>query len=351
MNLKDDILTLKGVGEKKAELLNKLNIRTVEDLIYFFPRRYEDRRKPKKVIEAVAGTECLLELLVVSVAVTSKRYGRNSLVKVVCRDDTGFIDLLFFNASYSAKYFKAGETVSIFGRVSENNGRKQISHPEFHKAGSKDDMRGLIPVYPLTFGLTQKTIRGFVSMVKPCFSEIKEWLPADIVESNRLCSPEYAITNIHFPKDERPVLEGRYRLIFEELLTLQTGLFYIKSGIKDESGIAISDIDPEPFISSLKFSLTDGQKKVSEEIRKDLVSGKAMNRLVQGDVGSGKTVVAEIAMFETVKSGFQAVMMAPTEILAKQHFASLKRDFEPFGIKVGMLIGSQTKKEKNAVLQ
>ena len=182
--------------------------------------------------------------------------------------------------------------------------------------------------------------------------QTEEWLSDEIVKKYNLCSPAYALEKIHFPEDKRQVGEARYRMVFEELLTLQTGLLYIKQGrSKADKGICIEkDISVRDFTDSLPFSLTSGQLHVWKDIENDLASCKAMNRLVQGDVGSGKTAVAELSMYKTVKGGFQAAMMAPTELLAKQHYASLCRDFEPFGIKVDLLCSSMKAKEKKLAL-
>ena len=173
------------------------------------------------------------------------------------------------------------------------------------------------------------------------------------MDENNLCPPSYAVTNIHFPKEERRVLEGRYRLVFEELLILQTGLFYIKKGIKSgEKGIQLSaDVGVREFLDNMNFQLTSGQKRAYDEIESDLEDMRPMNRLVQGDVGSGKTVVSELAMYKTVKCGYQAVMMAPTELLAKQHIETLKKDFEPLGVRCELLSGNMKAKERRELLE
>ncbi len=351
MNLNDSVTTIKGVGAKRAETLKKLNIETVGDLLYHFPRKYEDRRKPVPIISAPFYEDVLLEVKVVTKKTTGNPYSRHYLLRVQVEDNTGTVELLFFNAKYLTHYFEPGQELSVFGRITLNNGRRQMSHPEFHKLGDKDDIRGLFPVYPLTEGITQGQMRSLELQVRPMAKEVEEWLPENIVIDNKLCGPAYAIENIHFPVVERSVLEGRFRLVFEELLVLQTGLFYIKKGLKStKKGLKMNHIDLKPFKDQLGFELTSGQARVLDEILKDLESDKPMNRLVQGDVGSGKTAVAELAMYETVKSGFQAVMMAPTELLAKQHIANLKRNFEPLGIRCELLSGSMSKKERDALL-
>lgn len=352
LKLADNVTSIKGVGKKRAELLEKMNIRTVEDLLYLFPRKYEDRRRAVSIIEAPFNQDVLLEVHVVTKQMSGNPYSKKRLLRVLTEDNTGSLELLFFNARYLADYFKPGQALTLFGKITLNNGRRQMAHPEFHVTGDKDDIRGLFPVYPLTEGLYQGQMRSMQLAVRGTEKEIKEWLPEQIVRENNLCDPAYAIENIHFPLAERPVLESRYRLIFEELLTLQSGLFYIKRGReKKETGVSAGKgVSLKPFLDILPFNLTEGQARTLKQIEEDLESDRAMNRLVQGDVGSGKTAVAELAMYKTVKSGFQAVMMAPTELLAKQHMATLKRHFESLGMDVRLLSGSTRAKERSEIL-
>ena len=353
LSLGDSITSVRGVGKKRAELLGKMNIRTVEDLLYFFPRKYEDRRQAVNIIEAPFNQDVLIEVHVVAKQISGNPYSKKRVLRVLTEDNTGSLELLFFNGKYLADYFKPGQALTLFGKISLNNGRRQMAHPEFHITGDKDDVRGLFPVYPLTEGLYQGQMRSMQLAVRDCAGQINEWLPEEIVRENNLCNPAYAIENIHFPLAERPVLESRYRLIFEELLVLQTGLFYIKGDRERlHRGVSVGrGISVKPFLDMLSFTLTKGQMKAFRQIEEDIESDHPMNRLIQGDVGSGKTAVAELAMFKTVKSGFQAVMMAPTELLAKQHLFTLKRDFEPFGIEVRLLSGSTKGKERADILE
>ena len=353
MNLRDSVSSLSGVGPKRVEQLKKLNIYTIEDLLQFFPRRYEDRRKVTPIMEAPMGQDVLIAGKVISNQLNGSPYGKKRLLKVVVEDNSGLAEIVFFNAKYLAGYFKMGKEYTFYGKIGLNFGKRQMAHPEFHPLGDKTDIRGLFPVYPLTEGLSQGMMRSWQNEAKELACQVDEWLPDKIVRRNNLCSPAYAISNIHFPKEERQVLESRYRLIFEELLVLQTGLFYIKQGINSErGGIAFSkDVSVEPLLDMLPFSLTEGQKRVFDEIERDLESPKPMNRLVQGDVGSGKTAVAELAMYKAVKSGYQAAMMAPTELLAKQHLTTLKRHFEPLGVEVELLCSSTKASERTKILE
>ncbi len=353
MNLYDSITALKGVGAKRKEILEKMNIRTIRDLIYTFPRKYEDRRTVSSIMTAPFNEDVLLEVVVVSKRTQGSPYSRKAPLRVLVEDSSGNLELVFFNAKYLHSFFFAGQELTLFGKITLNNGRRQMVHPEFHRRGDKEDIRGLFPVYPLTEGLSQGQMRSMQLLAEPYHGLITEWLPPEIVDENNLCPPSYAVTNIHFPKEERRVLEGRYRLVFEELLILQTGLFYIKKGIKSgEKGIQLSaDVGVQEFLDNMNFQLTSGQKRAYDEIESDLEDMRPMNRLVQGDVGSGKTVVSELAMYKTVKCGYQAVMMAPTELLAKQHIETLKKDFEPLGVRCELLSGNMKAKERRELLE
>jgi len=352
MELNDPVSRIKGIGPKKSELLGKLKIKTAEDLLYFFPRRYEDRTKVWRIMEAPFDQDVLISGRVVSRKMPGSPYLRKAPMRIQIEDNTGTVELIFFNARYLTNYFQVGEEYTLFGKITLNKGRRQMAHPEFHRSGDKDDVRGILPVYPLTEGISQQQMRSWQLAVKDAAKEVQEWLPNHVVMERHLCSPSYAIENIHFPEDRRRVQESRFRLVFEELLVLQTGLFYIKKGRNNQSeGIRIPEnVSVEPFLKQLPFELTPGQKRVWKEIEMDLAAHKPMNRLVQGDVGSGKTAVAELAMYKAVKGGYQAVMMAPTELLAKQHLKSLLRDLQPLGLRVELLSSSTKTKERRELL-
>ncbi len=358
MKLQDKVSAIKGVGDKKTKLLANMNIETIDDLLHVFPRKYEDRRQVSYIMEAPFDRDVLVQGKVLARQMKGNPYNKKTPLRVLVEDSSANLEVLFFNGKYLANYFNVGSEYTFFGRISLNNGRRQMAHPEFHRLGDKDDVRGIFPIYPLTEGITQANMRKFIKDALPLADECEEWLPAHIVSRYNLCSPSYALQNVHFPTDARQVKEARYRMVFEELLILQTGLFYIKQGISEEGkGVALKGLKDgknfgvDEFLSRLPFDLTEGQERVWKEIEADLEAYKTMNRLVQGDVGSGKTVVSELAMFKTVKNGYQTVMMAPTELLAKQHFASLKRDFEPLGLTVDLLCSSLKASEKQGVLE
>ena len=352
MQLTDRISSLKGIGPKKAESFAAAGIETLEDFLHFFPRKYEDRRTVTPAAKLSPGKDFLLAGTVISRRYAGSPYKKNTPLTLLVSDGTGTVEVVFFNGRYIAKLFNINQEYTFFGKVTENFGRLQMVHPEFHKKGDADDIRGIVPVYPQIPGISQKEIRKLqkqVSVLYPCLSE---WIPGYIVAENRLASPDFAIKNMHFPEDSAKMLQGKFRLIFEELLTLETGLLYIKNESREGcAGPVIDGRCAQTFIDGLPFELTEGQKSVWEDMKRDLASEKAMNRLIQGDVGSGKTAVAEAAMFAAAKCGFQSVMMAPTELLAKQHFESLTKDYAPYGISVGLLCSSMKAAEKRETLK
>lgn len=352
MELKSKVSILKGIGPKKAELLSKYGMDTLEDMLYFFPRKYEDRRKEKPISDLEVGKDFLFAGKVISKRYSGNPYKKNTPLSLLVSDDTGNIEIVFFQGRYIANLLQVNQSYAFYGRISSNYDRLQCIHPEFHQLGDAGDVRGILPVYPQISGISQNEIRKIQMQLKALYAELDEWLPDDLVKKYNLASPAYSIEHIHFPTDGRQVLSSKYRLIFDELLTLETGLFYMKNNTPaDGEGIRIPTVQAEAFVEGLPFTLTDGQKETWLAIRKDLESEKAMARLVQGDVGSGKTAIAEIAMYAAAKAGYQSVMMAPTEILAKQHGASLSKDFSKYDINVGLLYSSMKAADKRAVLE
>ena len=351
MNLQDKVSSIRGVGEKKSKLLHNMKIDTVEDLLHLFPRKYEDRRNISYIMEAPFDKDVLIKGKVTVRQMRGNPYNKRTPLRILVQDESADLEVLFFNGRYLTNYFNIGSEYTFFGKIVLNNGRRQMAHPEFHKLGDKEDMRGIFPIYPLTEGLTQANMRKLQQEAASCIDQAVEWLPEDIVKRYNLCSPAYALKNVHFPDDERNIKEARYRMIFEELLILQTGLLYIKKGSRQrKSGTVVErDISVREFTDRLPFQLTSGQLKVWEEIQSDMASDRPMNRLVQGDVGSGKTMVAAAAAYCAARNGRQTALMAPTEILAEQHFASLSALFAPLGVSAALLTGSMTGKQKKDV--
>lgn len=350
MDIQQSVSGIKGIGPKKAAALAKLNINTIEDLMYFFPRDYEDRRNRKKIAELKEEETAVVKGRVKKVMSDNYRRGRKQLLKLLVTDETGMLEVVFFNAKYLMRSFKEGCEYVFYGKVSMNFGKMQMVHPDY---SLNDDETGIVSIYPLTKGISQKDMRSWQKNIKNAYKYAEDFLCRETIENNRMCSLEYALHNVHFPEEKQKLLEAKYRLVFDELFVLQTGLFAARQNIKDgKNGVAFDEAaDIKPYIESLPYPLTGAQARCVKEIIGDLESTKMMNRLVQGDVGSGKTVVAEIAMYKSVKSGYQAVLMAPTEILAKQHYEGIKSSFSKHGIEVGFLSGSMKASEKKETLK
>ena len=351
MELKQSVTSLKGIGPKKAALLEKLGIYTIEDMLMHIPRDYQDRRDVCSISELQEERAVLIQGTVKKIKADPYRPGRKQILRVFVVDKTGGMEVLFFNARYLAQQFREGKVYDFYGRVVQNKGKWQMIHPDFSES-DKGELRGILPVYALTSGLGQKELRNWEkTLISELSDEMADYLPEDIIERNNLCSLKFAFENVHFPTDKTPLLQAKYRLIFDELMALQTGMLMARhQTMENRNGIIIDNSAEYDYMDRLPYSLTGAQKRVVDEIAGDLKSGKVMNRLVQGDVGSGKTAVAEITLYKVVSAGFQGVMMAPTEILAKQHFEGFSESFESFGIRVGLLTGSQTASQKREVL-
>ncbi len=354
--LKKSIQCIKGVAEKRSKLFHKLGIFSVYDLITFFPRGYEDRSKLKKISQMVNGEECTFEGIVMS-KVSEKRIRKGlTLYQVFIKDDTGTVIATWFNQPFVKKLFYVGERYIFYGKVTGKYKYFEVSNPVYEKLENgefKNTMR-ILPVYSSTAGLSQNTIRAVMeNALELVDGALDDFLPYWIRKEYRLCDINYAFSNIHFPRSEEDLNYARYRLVFEELFILQLGLLSIKTALGDgKEGICFGTHEKElaHFISGLGFELTNAQKRVWKEIEIDMESNRVMNRLVQGDVGSGKTVIAALALLKAVKSGYQGIMMVPTEILAKQHFETLCALMEKSGVTLSLLVGSQTAKQKKEIL-
>lgn len=353
MELCNSIDTLKGIGEKKKEAFNQKGIFTLEDLLLYYPRSFEDRRNITNIGDLKPGQPALVSGQILNSGGKQAPYRRSSIFNVSVSDSTGILKIVFFNSFYKSSSFPKGETFIFYGRVTEGfNGALQMAHPEFCKAGSRDDIRGILPVYSAIDGISQKEMRKYQKEIAPLADEIEEWLPEDIRKQERLADLSFALQKLHFPIAGKEYLMAKYRMIFDEFLTMEAGLFLMKSENKvREKGITYNETDMSAFTDGLPFSLTSGQKAAWNDIYHDLLSHKPMNRLIQGDVGSGKTVIAEMAMYMAFKNGYQSVMMAPTEILAKQHYLSLQKDFGPHGINTGLLCSSMKASDKKETLE
>ena len=351
MQINDSISVLKGVGPKKVEIFRDMGIVTIEDLALYFPKSYEDRRTVTPISELKAGSDFLIQARLVNKRMGANRFNKKTPLVLNVSDDSGMLEVVFFNGYFLNKLFDIGKEYVFYGRITENLDRFQIVHPEFTLAGSSDDIREIIPVYSLRQGISQKEMRRMQRDIKGVYSNIKEWIPKDIVKKNKLASLDFAISNMHFPSNAKKVLQSRYRLVFDELFTLETGLMYMKSDDSDVTGISIDVSKGDEFISKLPFELTSGQRESWNEIKDDLQKPKKMNRLLQGDVGSGKTIIAEAAMLSAAASGFQSVIMAPTELLARQHFDTFVKDLSDHEISPVILISSMKASDKRMAME
>lgn len=353
LDLYKDVQYVKGIGPKKADKLNKLGIFTLKDLLYYFPRQFEDRNNLKKIAQLEDDEKVTIKAVISSINTFSPKEGM-TLTKIDVKDETGSAKLVFFNKSYIKNTFRPGDSILVFGKVKKKFNNLELTSCELeYLTNSPKNTCRFMPVYQLTYGVTNKEIMSIIrTVLEDKELIIQEYMPKRIIEKYRLCNIDFAVRNIHSPSNKESLKIALYRIVFEELLILQLGLFVFKSGRNKEDGIKFEiSKDLKNIISSLPFKLTKAQNRALDEIIQDMDSDKIMNRLVQGDVGSGKTVVALLALANCVLNGYQGALMAPTEILAGQHYISLTESLKDFGINVGLLIGSLTKKQKDTVLE
>ena len=346
---------LKGVGSARSKQLAKLNIYTVKDLVYFFPRAYEKRGDIKLISEAACDTPNAL-LLTVGTAVKNTRIKNNMTIsKFRAFDDSGALEVVFFNSPYVKDVFTLGATFRFYGKVSYSKKQIQLISPKFEPYIEGKPLQDFVPVYPLTEGLSSKVIDKLMSsVIDEAITKITDPLPEDIRLSNNLPAISYAIKNAHSPENEKALSLSLKRLAFDEMLVFGIGISLSTRGKNASSGIPFSRCSLDPVLRLLPYELTMDQKKAVNDIYRDTVSrdGKAvsqMARILVGDVGSGKTVCAILAMYIAVQSGYQAALMVPTEILARQHYSEVKKLFGQLGIRVELLLGSTSQKEKKRI--
>ncbi len=347
ITLKSPITDIKGIGPKKAGHFARLGINVLSDVLAFYPRSYEDLRKVCNISD-IKNDEKVLVRAVVLLSRPGRGWGRKRTLHLLVEDKTGRMEVVFFMAGYMK--FDAGAEYRFFGKCKLDNGRVTMFHPGYAKEDGEEG--GILPVYPLTRGLTQKDLRNLSKKALEFESDIPESLPKSVVDGANICSAGYAIRNIHYPENEDRYKEARYRLIYEELFGLKTVTALSKSrGGEGRDGNTITGDFAFDFVALLPYKLTGSQENVLKEVLTDMAKPIAMNRLIQGDVGSGKTVIAEAALVQAVKNGFQGAFMAPTEILASQHFDSLKADLGPLGIRIGLFTGSMSAKARRLSLE
>lgn len=349
--LNESIQYLKGVGPVKAKKLEKLGIFTYNDLIEHYPRSYEDRRSIKKICDFVHGESVIFSGRIVGRINTRRIRKSLNIVYFYVDDGTGDVQITIFNQNYVLDKLHVDEEYAFYGKVEYVNGRFEVQNPLIVPASKINSLFGIFPQYRLTAGITNNYL---FSLEKNVFSngiKLVEAIPDDIRNKYSLISVDKAIKNIHFPKNFEDVNDARRRIIFEELFLLQLALQSIRyRNIQKDEGIKFNDVNFDEFSKLLPFELTGAQKRALADITGDMSTTKVMNRLVQGDVGSGKTIVAAIAMYIAVKNGYQAALMAPTTILAIQHKNELKSYCDKLNITVEVLTGNTTAKEKKRIL-
>ena len=352
MQLDTDIRYIKGIGEARARSMGKLGIHDLAGLVSYFPRAYEDRTRICPIDQLTDGESVCVRAMVAETPTLSRIRGGQEIVKVRAVDETGALHITFFHSSYVRLTLKRGQFYIFYGRVSVQGRLRSMVNPIFEAGYEPSRFTGrIVPIYRLKAGLSQRTVMQCVrSALDFCADSLPDYLPAGVALDNGLATARYAYENIHFPKDAGALAIARRRLVFEELFVLVCALGMIRGGRQKAAGTPLARAELSDFTASLPFTPTGAQLRAINEAAEDMCSGRAMNRLVQGDVGSGKTLVAAACVWYAAQSGAQSAFMAPTEILAEQHFATLSGFLEPFGIRVAKLTGSMRAKERREVL-
>ena len=357
LHLDDSLRLLKGVGPQAATALEKLNLRTVGDLLRHIPRRWEDRTDFRRVAD-VQGGEYVTVCGIVIAASTTYPKPKLAITKVLIDDNGAALTLTWFNQTFMERTFNAlklsRKPVVVYGQARRAGWTVEIANPEWEELGEDSDVLSanrVVPVYPATEGVRQGRLRKMVWEVLQAYSAVvDETLPSEVIRRHGLVAAAFAARNIHFPESLDDLIAARRRLIFEEFFLLQVLLAARRRANSHETQGIRFTVSPEKLNADMAqivpFQLTNAQQRSIREIACDVTSGHAMNRLLQGDVGSGKTMVALASLLMAVENGYQAALMAPTEILAQQHAIVLRRYLEPLGIAVELSIGSQTAREK-----
>ena len=342
MELKD----IKGIGEKKIALLNKLGIFTVNNLLEYFPYSYIDTTKFKKISEITEEGSYSYRLKIISLMENRKKRNIRVTKFLAMDEEMNYCTIVYFNSIFISKNLKINNVYEMYGRAKLLGKNVEIQSPTMQ---NKANIIGsIIPQYHLCKGISNLDIVKIIQNLLKKNSYFEEKIPSNILNELNLESYDNAIRNIHFPKDNEGFIRAKRRLVFDEIFYFQLSMKKIKRNNEDTIKFEIKD-ETFDFIKSLSFKLTNSQNKVLDDIFRDMTSDKQMNRLVQGDVGCGKTIISFVAMFNVIKNGFQSVLMAPTEILARQHYESAKKLFFKYNIKVELLVGSLKESEKKVI--
>ncbi|MBF1299742.1 MAG: ATP-dependent DNA helicase RecG [Parvimonas sp.] len=342
MELKD----IKGIGEKKIALLNKLGIFTVNNLLEYFPYSYIDTTKFKKISEITEEGSYSYRLKIISLMENRKKRNIRVTKFLAMDEEMNYCTIVYFNSIFISKNLKINNVYEMYGRAKLLGKNVEIQSPTMQ---NKANIIGsIIPQYHLCKGISNLDIVKIIQNLLKKNSYFEEKIPSNILNELNLESYDNAIRNIHFPKDNESFIRAKRRLAFDEIFYFQLSMKKLKRNNEDAIRFEIKD-ETFDFIKSLSFKLTNSQNKVLDDIFKDIASDKQMNRLIQGDVGCGKTIISFIAMFNVIKNGFQSILMAPTEILARQHYESSTKLFSKYNIKVELLVGSLKESEKKAI--
>jgi len=356
-NLEDiSIRYIKGVGPAKMKLFGQLGIENVEDLLYFFPRRYEDRRHLTPIAQMKIGEWQTINGTIVSEASRRSWHTKKHVTQIIIDDGSGKMSCTWFNRPYLSQYLKADKQIVCHGKVSMYNKQLQMVSPEYEIIEGEDEslsLKRIVPIYPLTRGVTQRYLRKTIhTCLEKHKEQLRDELPVTLRNKYRIANIQRSISNIHFPENFQDQEDALKRISFEEFYFFQTSIILRRLSITCKKGVAhqISDEATDQYINAFPFQLTGAQKKVIGEIRGDMEKGSPMLRLLQGDVGSGKTLVALFGCVTAFQSGYQSCVMAPTEILARQHFENISKiiaDGPHKDMKIALLISDIKKHEKD----
>ena len=351
--LQEQVTEVTGIGASRARILYRLGISTVEDLLTHFPRDYEDYRAVTHVRDIVPDEELVLKVKVLG-APRNYRKGKYTITQVRIGDETGALTAVWFNQPYMAKALAKDDLCLFRGKVQRKYNQVQMTAPAYTKLDEDiEAVSGIRPVYKLTSGISAKVLSGMIHQALEQYDdELHEYLPLYIRRATELTDENYAMHHIHFPESFEEKEWSRTRLAFDEFFVQQAALKRIRRTMEQERvGARFSDLDIQPFLDALPFTLTEDQAQVWSDIAHDLAAPYPMNRLVQGDVGSGKTAVAMACLYAAYCNGMQGAMMAPTEVLARQHYAEAQKRLEPLGLRVGYLAGSLKSAERKKIYQ
>lgn len=352
MRLEDHVRFVRGIGPKKAELLQKLGIVTLEDAVQCYPRGYEDRTHIIPIAELIDGEKQCIHAVVGAEPKTAHIRKGMDVTRCKVFDESGSLSLRFFNNRYAAALLEVGQEYAFYGKVQAEGRSFVMIAPEFEHIGLDCKTGRILPVYPLTAGLHQKDLYKVTDAALQAVPQnYPDFLPQTIREQQKLPPLGEALVYIHRPQTMEQARQARHRMVFEELFLLSCGMRFLRSRRAGKNGVRLRDLSLNAFYRALPFSLTGAQQRAIEACTMDIAAGKPLSRLVQGDVGSGKTMVAAALCYLAAKNGHQAVIMAPTELLAQQHMQTLKPLLQKLEISCGLLVGSLGAKQKREITQ